>query len=288
MIRFACPRCNTVLEVPDFQGGAKVACAKCRQRLQVPTLPPINKTVLAPLVGRAPDPGTPQSKPAACKVDSDWRSSPPPVLSGNDLVPHVDVEPVNAPVASIAPLRKSLLRRLRSWWPGRRFWMGATPFLIALALVSLVILFALTGQYAQQTADIQKAEIWNPSSEHPPRPRAIVEEEEPRHQAPQMPEQQPPALKPPTKKGDLLTSKERRELSQWLKRFQEDTRQSVSNPIRHRDVLEKAEEKALAYTREFTARKVRIGFYARIHQIDEDGVYLISSSVANGVVIDAL
>jgi hypothetical protein len=49
MIRYACPRCRTVLECPDQAAGSKHACPTCGQRLQVP-LPPPNKTVLAPLV----------------------------------------------------------------------------------------------------------------------------------------------------------------------------------------------------------------------------------------------
>lgn len=49
MIRFACPRCKTVLERPEHESGTKFACPGCQQRLQVPALPE-NKTILGNLV----------------------------------------------------------------------------------------------------------------------------------------------------------------------------------------------------------------------------------------------
>lgn len=58
MIRFSCPQCRSIFETPDAQGGQKVNCSRCGQRLKIPVLPP-NKTVLAPLVSHAPDPGSP-------------------------------------------------------------------------------------------------------------------------------------------------------------------------------------------------------------------------------------
>ena len=57
MIRFACPRCNSVLDAPDQKAGSKVACPKCQQRLQIPG-PPLNKTILAPLVEHRRNPGS--------------------------------------------------------------------------------------------------------------------------------------------------------------------------------------------------------------------------------------
>jgi HEAT repeat protein/DNA-directed RNA polymerase subunit M/transcription elongation factor TFIIS len=52
MIRYSCPKCQTILETPEEHGGSCRACPKCGQTMRVP-LPPINKTVLAP---RLPDP----------------------------------------------------------------------------------------------------------------------------------------------------------------------------------------------------------------------------------------
>ncbi len=52
-IRFACVRCQAVLEVPGDQDGQKVACPECGQRLQIPA-PRVNRTVLAPLVSGPP------------------------------------------------------------------------------------------------------------------------------------------------------------------------------------------------------------------------------------------
>ncbi len=53
MIRFSCPRCQSVLKAHNHKAGSKVACPKCQQRLQIPTLPR-NKTILAPLVTQPP------------------------------------------------------------------------------------------------------------------------------------------------------------------------------------------------------------------------------------------
>src|SRR5437764_289063 len=36
MIRFACPRCKTVLNREDHEVGGKVNCPSCDQRLQIP------------------------------------------------------------------------------------------------------------------------------------------------------------------------------------------------------------------------------------------------------------
>lgn len=49
MIRFACPRCKAVLEVPDPQAGGKVACPKCQQHLRIPTSTPANRLVKEPI-----------------------------------------------------------------------------------------------------------------------------------------------------------------------------------------------------------------------------------------------
>src|SRR5262245_24334076 len=62
MIQFACPRCHATLGVPDDQAGDKMACGRCKQRLQVPGTPR-TQTVLAPLlpapVGQSNLPPTP-------------------------------------------------------------------------------------------------------------------------------------------------------------------------------------------------------------------------------------
>ena len=58
MIRFACPRCKTVLERPDLESGTKLSCPGCQQRLQVPALPE-NKTILGDLVSPTASPAEP-------------------------------------------------------------------------------------------------------------------------------------------------------------------------------------------------------------------------------------
>jgi predicted RNA-binding Zn-ribbon protein involved in translation (DUF1610 family) len=45
VIRFSCPNCDRVLEVPSDQAGSKFPCPSCRQRLQVPPSP-LDQTVL--------------------------------------------------------------------------------------------------------------------------------------------------------------------------------------------------------------------------------------------------
>jgi hypothetical protein len=45
VIRFSCPRCQSVLESPDPTAGGNVLCPTCHQKLQVP-LPPRDQTVL--------------------------------------------------------------------------------------------------------------------------------------------------------------------------------------------------------------------------------------------------
>src|SRR5947209_6227360 len=53
MIRFACPACRSVLECPDYKAGKKIACLKCGQRLQIPSVAvprARDRTVLGSLV----------------------------------------------------------------------------------------------------------------------------------------------------------------------------------------------------------------------------------------------
>lgn len=46
MIHFACPACNSQMQVASQHAGIKVNCISCNQRLQVPSKPP-NRTILA-------------------------------------------------------------------------------------------------------------------------------------------------------------------------------------------------------------------------------------------------
>jgi hypothetical protein len=56
MIRFACPRCNAVLKAPKEKAGKKSNCPLCGQRMQLPTLPPTENTMLASPLGVPPSP----------------------------------------------------------------------------------------------------------------------------------------------------------------------------------------------------------------------------------------
>ena len=40
MMRFACPACKTVLQVPAERAGTVVTCPRCQKRLQAPALTP--------------------------------------------------------------------------------------------------------------------------------------------------------------------------------------------------------------------------------------------------------
>jgi DNA-directed RNA polymerase subunit RPC12/RpoP len=72
MIRFACPKCKTVLE---NEPGVKFSCPGCGQRLQAP-MPPENKTVMGKLVEPSPVPASP---PVALPAD------PLPAPAGGDV-----------------------------------------------------------------------------------------------------------------------------------------------------------------------------------------------------------
>ncbi|MBL8794607.1 MAG: hypothetical protein JNM56_11940 [Planctomycetia bacterium] len=49
MIAFSCPRCQHALTRHESEGGSKIACPGCGQRLQVPQPPRVDKTVLGQL-----------------------------------------------------------------------------------------------------------------------------------------------------------------------------------------------------------------------------------------------
>lgn len=56
MIRFQCPRCESILEAPDNRAGDKISCPKCQQRLEIPIPPPQAKTILASFIETIPEP----------------------------------------------------------------------------------------------------------------------------------------------------------------------------------------------------------------------------------------
>lgn len=74
VIRFSCPTCKAHLSIGAAQGGQKVHCPKCTQKLLVPVPPlpmPTNKTVLGqlddapPAPPPAPAPAPAPTQPAA-------------------------------------------------------------------------------------------------------------------------------------------------------------------------------------------------------------------------------
>jgi S1-C subfamily serine protease len=72
MIRFGCPACKRLLEVPDSSANKKVLCSGCRQKLRVPrasrpSAPPTpNKTTL----GISLDPQLPTASPVPARLPS--------------------------------------------------------------------------------------------------------------------------------------------------------------------------------------------------------------------------
>src|SRR5689334_15152389 len=70
MIRFACPSCKSVLSASEDQGGTKLPCPRCGQRLMVPAIDR-NKTVVGNFLPEdfgAGKRGTPVLAPAPVKL----------------------------------------------------------------------------------------------------------------------------------------------------------------------------------------------------------------------------
>jgi S1-C subfamily serine protease len=81
MIRFACPKCKTILQAPDQAAGSRLACGRCGQQLQLPASP-----------AKAPAPAAPPSRPAAAA----------PSATGVKAAPR---RPTTPPAARTAPAR---------------------------------------------------------------------------------------------------------------------------------------------------------------------------------------
>jgi hypothetical protein len=138
MLRFACPRCKSIMEVSDADGGAKIACLSCGQRLQVP-MPPLSKTVLAPLVSHPPA--------AAIRLIPPAVIQPAPVMKPQPIAP-VGSAQVLAPVDDVVVLEvdKPMVRcwRCGQFFPVRqtvrRNLGGGCPALLAILLVACLSL----------------------------------------------------------------------------------------------------------------------------------------------------
>jgi|GEM_PF-6643700 len=147
MIRFACPRCKSVLKAQDKLAGSKVACPKCQQRLLIPTPPP-NKTVLAPLVGHQPNPNlsqsfSPRPEPPFAEGRLDPSPANPAALSPDSSAP---VHSPDRPVISNRFWRFRL--------PSCRFWLGVIAVLPALAIASIFARLLLTGGYIRPAGQV--------------------------------------------------------------------------------------------------------------------------------------
>ena len=80
--------------------------------------------------------------------------------------------------------------------------------------------------------------------------------------------------KTPATEESSLDDDEIRELNRWIENLRTDLGDPNDNPIRYRDHLQKAKEKAGTYSRDFATRKIYLDFNLLINRIKEDGVYL--------------
>jgi hypothetical protein len=144
MIRYACPRCQSVLEAPDDQANFKLPCPKCGQRLQIPTPPP-NKTMLAPLVdpnrtmlGRVEPGNTAAPSPPSVEGPASVSSSVPSLQFWyyrrdrweNGPVSQQDMQ-AKVRRGEIRPLDLVWTPGITSWTPAERYFEFRTPWLPA-------------------------------------------------------------------------------------------------------------------------------------------------------------
>lgn len=100
MLRFSCPSCKAILEAPDTQAGTKVACTKCRQRLQAPTLAMMKTVLAAPVPAPRPAPSTRRLAPPPIPVAYNGARCGPatPTAPSPVAVPHAP-QPILAMMA---------------------------------------------------------------------------------------------------------------------------------------------------------------------------------------------
>jgi DNA-directed RNA polymerase subunit RPC12/RpoP len=84
----------------------------------------------------------------------------------------------------------------------------------------------------------------------------------------------PTADKTPPKKGPKLDADELHAFHRWMATLPTELGSPNDNLIRYRANLQKAEERAQAYTRDFTAREVALAFDLPVYRIEESHIYL--------------
>lgn len=306
MIRFTCPRCQATLEAKDSQSGAKVACSKCQQRLQVPVLPPVNKTILVSSIANSASNVELIGHPAPAKMEPHapisnvvWMSSASVALA---LV--LAVSAVLATVAhqralgiflaalsvafALLAVAKAFLRR----------GMGTAlvTFLVAGGLLFSLIAFVEEGQKPKKAETVgpftqakEPAQREERKEGVEPRPERRDEEpsrrREPEEKQPAGQEAEPPLPPQPAKKGPILSNEEFREFVKWLEGFRNSLGDPADNPLRYADSLQKAKQKAFAYSTDYARRRVLLGINCHISKITEDGVYLIPEVLGGEVFI---
>lgn len=114
-IRCQCPRCQHIIEAPAAQAGQKTNCPKCGQRIQIPALPagpPVNKTVMAPLVEEQQQPPLAQMVPPSM-VQVAPAPPPPPTVPQAQPPRRDDYSHHRPPLAQLVPQFDQNIRRPR-------------------------------------------------------------------------------------------------------------------------------------------------------------------------------
>jgi S1-C subfamily serine protease len=125
MIRFECPVCKQVYELPESQGGQKINCRKCQQRIQVP-VPNRARTIMATELPSGPSAGAPPTgvqpgAPPAGQV-------PPPAPAGSYYCLHAGKRTGPHTKQAIKQMLKSgaLLQSDVIWDPAMGLWAPLT------------------------------------------------------------------------------------------------------------------------------------------------------------------
>jgi hypothetical protein len=99
MIRFACPRCKSILEQPENVAGTNFACPSCGQRLQVPMIPESKARPGDPAGNDLPAPASAAAAPPPIPL------SPPPFVTASQRPVPASAAPSPPPAPARSPPR---------------------------------------------------------------------------------------------------------------------------------------------------------------------------------------
>src|SRR4051812_34044970 len=122
MIIFLCPTCRTQFRLPESQGGTKINCSACNQRILVP--PALNKTTLGVTVPSSqPISTSGQTLPAVLVENSSPKLVPPPIAPSSAIIYYyMHLGKRNGPVAFD---RLQQLMETRELLPDALVWSSA-------------------------------------------------------------------------------------------------------------------------------------------------------------------